>query len=431
MKKSDTIFVCSNCGEEYSKWQGKCANCGAWNTLKEFKNIQSETQNKAEVKDVINLESVKNKNFSRTEIGIFEIDRVLGGGIVPGSVILLSGEPGIGKSTLIMQVAEKLKNSLYISGEESIQQIKIRADRIKINSKNINILTETNVKNIVLTIRKMQNIPKLIIVDSIQTMYSDDWPGAAGSIVQVRQAAIEFLTLAKNENISIFLIGHVTKDGTVAGPKTLEHMVDVVLNLEGEKYHGMRVLRAAKNRFGSTAEIGIFQIENKGLIEIKNPSKLFLTDSKDRSAGSIICATIEGTRPLLIEIQALVTPTVFGYPKRTASGFDLNRLQLIIAILINRASLNLGTQDVYLNVSGGFYLKEPAADLAVAMAIVSSYKNIITDKKTIVFGELTLNGEIRNVSQQNKRILEAKRLGFSKILSAKNINSAIKELNNE
>lgn len=430
MQSNQIIYVCSNCGEEYLKWQGKCDNCGQWNSLKEFKSRKSKVESQAQNIEIAKLSDVKTQNFQRTKIGIYEIDRVLGGGLVPGSVILLAGEPGIGKSTLVMQIAGRLKNTLYVSGEESIEQIKMRADRLNVNSENINIITSTNVNDIIATLIKTTKPPKLVIIDSIQTMYSQDFPSTAGSLVQVRESALRIQEYSKKNNIPIILIGHVTKEGTVAGPKTLEHMVDVVLNLEGERYQGMRILRTSKNRFGETSEIGIFEIKNTGLEEIKNPSKMFLADFNHKTSGSAVTVAIEGSRPLLVEIQALTSHTVFGYPKRTASGFDLNRLQLIIAILSNRGGFALNSADVYLNVSGGFYLKEPAADLAVAVAIISAFKNIAVNSEEVFFGELALSGDIRPVSFESKRLTEAKRLGFSKYFKYKNINQIVKEIIN-
>ena len=427
-KNGQLIFVCSDCGEEYAKWQGKCSNCSGWNTLKEFKTTQTTKQKNVTV-EITNLAEVKAENFGRISSAISEMDRVLGSGIVPGSVILLGGEPGIGKSTLVMQIASKLKNTFYVSGEESLQQIKMRADRLKVNSQNVNIIAETNVDAIIVALSKIQ--PSLVIVDSIQTMYSADFPSTAGSLVQVRESALRLQKYAKQNNVPVILVGHVTKDGAVAGPKTLEHMVDVVLYLEGERFHDLRILRTTKNRFGATDEIGIFEISNNGLEEVSNPSKIFLAERTTKTAGCVVTATIEGSRPLLVEIQALVSPSNFGYPKRTASGFDLNRLQLIIAILINRAQLNLSGQDVYLNIAGGFNLKEPAGDLAVAMAIASAFKNKPIDSKTIIFGELGLSGEVRPVNLATKRQSEAKRLGFTKTIYESNIQNLIRKLNND
>ena len=430
MKNDQKIYVCSNCGEEYLRWQGKCDNCGAWNSLKEFKIQSSKLKTNVQDIEIVDLSEVKTTNFQRIKSSISEFDRVLGGGFVKGSLVLLGGEPGIGKSTLIMQVAANLGNVLYISGEESVAQIKMRAERLKIKTSGIKLLAETNIDAISQVFSDGKFSPSLIIVDSIQTIYSESFPSTAGSLVQVRECALRLQKMAKETDIPIVLIGHVTKEGSVAGPKTLEHMVDVVMYLEGERYHGTRILRTAKNRFGATDEIGIFEIENSGLKEVKNPSKIFLADRNKTVPGSVITATIEGTRPLLTEIQALVSPTSFGYPRRTASGFDLNRLNLIIAILINRAGLKLGGFDVYLNVAGGFYLKEPAGDLAVALAIASAYKNFLPSPKLVAFGELGLGGEIRAVTFEGKRLAEARRLGLGKFLKSKNILGAIKEITN-
>jgi len=426
MPNDQTIFVCSNCGEEYLKWQGKCENCGLWNSLKEFKTQTSKLKGDSKPVEIINLAKVQIKNFKRISSGISEVDRVLGGGFVPGSVNLLGGEPGIGKSTLVMQIASNLPQTFYISGEESVEQIKMRAERLNLKNRNINLISETNIDSIISTLVKSK--PSLVIIDSVQTIYSAEYPSTAGSLVQVRESALRLQQYAKENNVPIILIGHVTKDGGIAGPKTLEHMVDVVLYLEGEKYHGTRLLRGTKNRFGATDEIGIFELQNIGLVEITNPSKIFLADRGRKIPGSVVTATIEGTRPLLVEIQALTSPTPFGYPRRTASGFDPNRLQLIVAILINRGGLKLGNFDVYLNIAGGFFLKEPAVDLAVALAITSAFLNFATSSNLVAFGELGLGGEIRPVSFTAQRIREAKRLGFNKFLKAKNLISAIKEI---
>ena len=427
-KDNQTIYVCADCGEEYSKWQGKCNSCGSWNTLKELKISHTKTKIGAAV-EVINLSKIEKTRSDRISTKIGEMDRVLGGGLVAGSVVLLGGEPGIGKSTLLLELASNLEHTFYVSGEESPQQIKMRSDRLKVEVQNIELISETNVDAIINALSK--NKPNLVIIDSVQTMYTDEYPSTAGSIVQVRECALRLQKYAKQNFVPIILVGHVTKDGTVAGPKTLEHMVDVVLYLEGEKFHDLRVLRTTKNRYGATDEVGLFEIKTEGMCEVKNPSKIFLADYDKKNPGTVIFAAIEGTRPLLLEIQALTTPTVFGYPKRTASGFDLNRLQLIIAVLINRGGLNLSSQDVYLNVSGGIYVKEPAADLAVALAIVSAYRNKIIAKNMVVFGELTLNGDIRAVPQENKRLAEAKRLGFIAEIKSKTIAGAVKETLNE
>ncbi len=419
-QNNQIIFVCSNCGEEYLKWQGKCDNCGQWNTLKEFK-IQSSKfkMEKGLISEPLELSKVTIKNFHRRMSKIGEFDRVLGGGIVPGSVILLGGDPGIGKSTLILQIANKLDNVLYISGEESAEQIKMRFDRLGLKSSKIRIFTEIDLSSIINICEKEQ--PQIVIVDSIQTIYSSDFPSTPGSIVQVRECALRLQQLAKTTSTTVILIGHVTKEGSVAGPRTLEHLVDVVLYLEGERFHNNRILRAAKNRFGATDEIGIFEMTEKGLEEVKNPSKLFLEERLKNVPGTVVTATIEGTRSFLVEVQALTSTTIFGYPQRRTSGFDLNRLQLLVAILQKRANLNLNSQDVFINIVGGVTIKEPAVDLAVAMAIAGSFKNKTIDSKLCIFGELGLSGEIRQVSHEQKRIAEAKRLGFSKFNRTKTI----------
>jgi len=427
-QNNQIIFVCSNCGEEYLKWQGKCDNCGQWNTLKEFRNLKSEIRMKAGLNlpsQVRELSKVRIKKFQRIQTKIGEFDRVLGGGIVPGSVILLGGDPGIGKSTLVLQVANKLDHVLYVSGEESAEQIKMRFDRLGLKSNKIKIFTEIDLSSIINICQKEQ--PPIAIIDSIQTIYSSDFPSTPGSIVQVRECSLRLQQWAKTNSTTVILIGHVTKEGSVAGPRTLEHLVDVVLYLEGERFHNNRILRAAKNRFGATDEIGIFAMTEEGLEEVKNPSKLFLEERLKNVPGTVVTATIEGTRSFLVEVQALTAATIFGYPQRRASGFDLNRLQLLIAILQKRASLNLANQDVFINIVGGVTIKEPAVDLAVAMAIAGSFKNKAIDPKLCVFGELGLSGEIRPVSHEQKRIIEAKRLGFSSLARAKTIGELVRK----
>lgn len=424
--KNEIIFVCSNCGEEYLRWQGKCDNCGNWNTLKEFRNPKSDIRKSAirKISEPIDLAEVTIKNFGRIKTKIGEFDRVLGGGIVPGSVILLGGDPGIGKSTLLLQVATKLDQVLYVSGEESAQQLKMRFDRLKLNSKTLQVLSDINLAAIIDTTQSKKY--KTIIVDSIQTLYSDDFPSTPGSIVQVRECALKLQQLAKTTGITVILIGHVTKEGSVAGPRILEHLVDVVLYLEGEHFHNNRILRGAKNRFGATDEIGIFEMNEGGLIEVTNPSKLFLEERLKNIPGTTVTATVEGTRSFLVEVQALTATTVFGYPQRRASGFDLNRLQLLIAVLQKRANLNISNQDVFINIVGGVKIKEPAVDLAVALAIASAFKGKAIDSKFCVFGELGLSGEIRKVTQNDKRVSEAKRLGFNKFVNSKTIEGLIR-----
>ena len=435
MPKIQTIYVCSKCDAQFPKWQGRCPECGGWGTLvatKEQKN--KKTKEIVEIGEVIDLDKIVGKDFKRIETGILEFDRVLGGGIVPGSLVLLGGDPGIGKSTLVLQVADKItrmfheletnkntnknlnvnSNVLYVSGEESAEQIKLRMTRLAIKPENLKFLGETNIETICATIQKLK--PKLAIIDSIQTMASEEIPSEAGSVNQVRASTVRLLEVAKKENISIFLIGHVTKEGQVAGPKTLEHLVDTVLYLEGDRYHSYRILRVVKNRFGSTGEVGVFEMRDKGLKEVKNPSEIFLGQRKEILPGSVITCVMEGTRPLLVEIQALTSRTYFGYPQRRAAGFDFNRLGLLIAVLSKRTGLSLGNQDIHLNVVGGLKIQEPAADLAASLAIASSFKSKIVSPSMVAFGEVGLGGEIRPISQTEKRITEAEKLGFKKVL---------------
>lgn len=431
MAKEKIIFICSECGNESLRWQGQCLACGAWNTLKEFKEKKNDNKRVGNLQktELMNLNNVKMRDFARYSTQINEVDRVLGGGIVPGSLILLGGDPGIGKSTLLLQVCAKLgqndQNVIYVSGEESPEQVKLRFDRLGLKTSNLHIFAETDVDNIIEKINNEK--PKIVIIDSIQTMFDSAWPSTPGSIVQVRECALRFQQLAKNKNIPVILVGHVTKSGEVAGPRILEHLVDVVLYLEGERYHDNRILRTVKNRFGATDEIGIFKMNEKGLEEIKNPSEIFLAERLKGIPGSVVTATMEGTRPFLVEIQALVTKTNFGYPRRTASGFDLNRLQLLVAVLQKRSGINLFDQDIYINVVGGFKLKEPAVDLAICLAIASASKNKNINSKLAVFGEVGLSGEIRSVSYDKKRENEAKRLGYTKLIKTNTLYSAIQE----
>jgi len=433
MSKNKTIFVCSNCGGESSQWQGRCSFCSEWNTLKELK-TKSEKQktrgNNLKPSEIICIDKVEAINYKRINTSIGEFDRVLGGGIIPGSVILLGGDPGIGKSTLLMQACKNLASSgnnvLYVSGEESTGQIKLRADRMNIKSPNLHLLCETDVDEIITKLEN--NTYNVVVIDSIQTVYDSNYPSTPGSLVQVRECALKLQQTAKTSSTAIVLVGHVTKDGSVAGPKTLEHLVDVVLYLEGERYHNSRILRGIKNRFGATDEIGVFEMAENGLSEISNPSKIFLEERLIGSPGSVITAVMEGTRPFLVEIQAITSKTVFGYPKRAASGVDLNRLQLLIAVLQKRAFINLLDQDVYINVVGGFKINEPSADLAIMLSIASAYKNKPVDTKTVVFGEVGLSGEIRRVIHESKRQTEAKRLGFDKIVNTKTVIEAISKL---
>jgi DNA repair protein RadA/Sms len=423
--KNSTFHSCSNCGAQFQKWTGRCLECGKWGTIAETK-IKAENENKNNTTnyapiEMTDLKSIDSKKFERLKTNIEELDRVLGGGLVPGSLILLGGEPGIGKSTLALQLAAIIPHSLYISGEESAQQIKLRAERLKISATTLKLGGATAIENIIETIKQNKEC-NLAIVDSIQTIYAAEVEGEAGNINQVRACTVKLLELAKSTGKTIVLIGQVTKEGTVAGPKTLEHLVDAVLYLEGDKYHIFRILRAAKNRFGSTDEIGVFSMESHGLQEVKNPSEAFLAGRGEPVPGSTITCLMEGSRPVLIEIQALVTKTNFGYPQRRVSGFDLNRLQVLVGVLSKRADLPLDTYDIFLNVVGGLEAGEPAADLAVVLALASALKNKTISKNIASFGEVGLGGEIRPVSQTEKRLNEIKKMGFAfaVIPSAKN-----------
>jgi len=413
--KSNTIFTCNNCGAQYPKWQGRCLECGKWGTI--IEEDQSVTMAKApSVKpdSPIILSDLKNDKQPRLKTNIEELDRVLGGGIVSGSVILLGGDPGIGKSTLALQIAQKISNTLYVSGEESANQIKIRADRLNLDLGKLNFLPQTNIEKIISTTLSIK--PNLLIIDSIQTVSTDEAPGGTGTIGQITACAAKLIALAKTQNISIIIIGHVTKDGLVAGPKTLEHLVDAVLYLENDNQNYYKILRGTKNRFGSTGEIGIFEMGSMGLIEVKNPTEVFVGEKPSLHPGQAMSAIIEGSRPFLVEIQALVSKTVFGYPQRKSSGYDLNRLQMIIAVITKIAKLNLSNQDIYLNVAGGVKTKDTAVDLAVALSIISAFLEIVINPKYLIIGEVGLSGEIRNVPQIDKRINEGQKLKFEKII---------------
>ncbi len=431
MSKSSIVFICSNCQHKSPRWQGKCPNCGQWNSLEEkIENRGQKSSGRAA--QSVDLSSVDVFQRPRIKTGISEFDEVVGGGIVPGSLILLGGDPGIGKSTLALQLSIMLcrvgsrpsptggiKDSdadvLYVSGEESVSQIKLRANRIN-KTHQLNVLAETDLETILASIENQK--PELVIIDSIQTMYSEGASGVAGGVSQVTSAVQQIMRMAKQNHISFIVIGHVTKEGYLAGPKTLEHMVDTVLYLEGERFASFRILRCVKNRFGTTNEVGVFEMQGGGLMEVKNPSQLFLGEDSIKASGNIITAVTEGSRALLLEIQALTSVTNFGYPKRTTAGFDANRLQLLTAILSKRANINVSNQDIYINVVGGIKIEEPAADLAVALAIVSSLKDIIISE-TVVIGELGLSGEVRYVPNLEKRIKEAEKLGFKKMICPK------------
>ena len=450
--KIKTVFVCSNCGYESSKWLGKCPGCNEWNTFYEEKITKKDDKlsiNGAEKKSVkpMLLNSVVGKENARFSTGFGELDRVLGGGLVSGSLVLIGGEPGIGKSTLILQLCDKVQgegNVLYVSGEESAEQIKLRADRLGINNDSIMFLGETDMDIIQSSILEMN--PKLVIIDSIQTMYSDEITSAPGTVSQVREITARIMKLCKTNGITTIIIGHVTKEGNIAGPRVLEHMVDTVLYLEGERYFSYRILRGVKNRFGSTNEVGMFEMMNEGMVEVTNPSAVLMSEREDNPAGSVIVASMEGTRPLLIELQALTTPSIFGMPRRNANGIDYNRLTLLMAVLEKKAGFNLGNQDAYVNVVSGMKIMEPAVDLGIIMAVASSFKNLSIPKDVVIIGEVGLTGEIRTVNLIDKRLKEAEKLGFKTciipesnkkmlkekykldIIGVKNINEAISKL---
>lgn len=418
-KGKKSIFFCQNCGHEEAKWLGQCPACKEWNTFVEERIDSGITKGTTvaaravhEAK-VVPLTEVTADDDTRSETGIKELDRVLGGGIVPGSLVLVGGDPGIGKSTLLLQVCQRMaqmKKILYISGEESQAQIKLRANRMGNFTSSLLLLCETNLGIIRSVIEKER--PELVIIDSIQTMYSEDVTSAPGSVSQVRESTNVFMQLAKGLCIPIFIVGHVTKEGTVAGPRVLEHMVDTVLYFEGDRHASYRILRAVKNRFGSTNEIGVFEMRQSGLVEVENPSEYMLSGKPENASGSVVACSMEGTRPILLEIQALVCRTNFGMPRRTAAGIDYNRVNLLMAVLEKRLGMSLGNCDAYVNIAGGIKMNEPAIDLGIVMALVSSYRNRPIDEKTIVFGEVGLSGEVRAVNMPEQRVAEAKKLGF-------------------
>ena len=418
-KGKKSIFFCQNCGHEEAKWLGQCPACKERNTVVGERRDSGITKGTTvaaravhEAK-VVPLTEVTADDDTRSETGIKELDRVLGGGIVPGSLVLVGGDPGIGKSTLLLQVCQRMaqmKKILYISGEESQAQIKLRANRMGNFTSGLLLLCETNLGIIRSVIEKER--PELVIIDSIQTMYSEDVTSAPGSVSQVRESTNVFMQLAKGLCIPIFIVGHVTKEGTVAGPRVLEHMVDTVLYFEGDRHASYRILRAVKNRFGSTNEIGVFEMRQSGLVEVENPSEYMLSGKPENASGSVVACSMEGTRPILLEIQALVCRTNFGMPRRTAAGTDYNRVNLLMAVLEKRLGMSLGNCDAYVNIAGGIKMNEPAIDLGIVMALVSSYRNRPIDEKTIVFGEVGLSGEVRAVNMPEQRVAEAKKLGF-------------------
>ena len=447
-KAKKSIFFCQNCGHEESKWLGQCPVCRQWNTFVEEKVTAAKTggQTKSlKEAEVVALSSVQTDREERVCTGIGELDRVLGGGIVPGSLVLVGGDPGIGKSTLLLQVCQRLterkQKLLYISGEESLKQIKLRADRMGTFTDDLLLLCETNIETIRSVIEKER--PSLVVIDSIQTMYSEEVSSAPGSVSQVREATNIFMQIAKGMGISIFIVGHVTKEGTVAGPRVLEQMVDTVLYFEGDRHASYRILRGVKNRFGSTNEIGVFEMRQDGLREVENPSEFMLNGRPENASGSVVACSMEGTRPILLEIQALVCRSNFGMPRRTAAGTDYNRVNLLMAVLEKRLGLPLSNYDAYVNIAGGIRINEPAVDLGIVLALVSSYKNRPVSEDVLVFGEVGLSGEVRAVNMPEQRVSEAKKLGFQtcilpavsldavkniqgiKLLGVKSINEAI------
>ncbi|NQN88152.1 DNA repair protein RadA [Streptococcus suis] len=429
--KKKTTFVCQSCEYHSPKYLGRCPNCGSWSSFVEEVEV-AEVKNErvsltGEKSRPMKLNEVSSIQVARTKTNMEEFNRVLGGGVVPGSLVLIGGDPGIGKSTLLLQVSTQLSTIgtvLYVSGEESAQQIKLRAERLGDIDSEFYLYAETNMQSIRTEIEKIK--PNFLIIDSIQTIMSPDISSVQGSVSQVREVTNELMQIAKTNNIATFIVGHMTKEGTLAGPRTLEHMVDTVLYFEGERQHTFRILRAVKNRFGSTNEIGIFEMQSQGLVEVLNPSEVFLEERLDGATGSAIVVTMEGTRPILAEVQALVTPTMFGNAKRTTTGLDFNRASLIMAVLEKRAGLLLQNQDAYLKSAGGVKLDEPAIDLAVAVALASSYKDKPTNPQECFIGEIGLTGEIRRVNRIEQRINEAAKLGFTKVYAPKNSLTGIK-----
>ena len=422
-KQKKPIYVCQSCGYQALKWLGRCPDCGEWNSMVE-ELVKSERKGKTSyaMSQPQTIDAISLAPEMRLKTGMVEFDRTLGGGVVPGSLVLIGGDPGIGKSTLMLQVLDRLSHqscrTLYLSGEESPQQIKLRAERLSVHSENLYIMAGTCIEDFFEKLAPIK--PDLVAVDSIQTVYTNDMTSAPGSVGQIREVAARLMTFAKQSGVPIFLIGHVTKDGAIAGPKVLEHLVDTVLYFEGDKGHVFRILRSVKNRFGPTNEIGVFEMKDTGLEEVGNPSRIFLEERPQDVPGSVVIPCIEGTRPLLVEIQALVGPSPLGMPRRTAIGVDHNRISLLVAVLGKRIGMELGDQDIFVNVAGGLKVDEPAADLGIVSAMMSSFLNRPVDRNLVVFGEVGLAGEIRGVTQPDLRIREAKKLGFSRCLLSRN-----------
>jgi DNA repair protein RadA/Sms len=418
--KTKTFFTCQNCGYQSAKWLGKCPDCNSWNTLAEEIALKTGPATAAAFPETapLRINEVANDAEKRISCGISEFDRVLGGGLVAGSLVLIGGDPGIGKSTLLLQATNHLAKTvgsvLYVSGEESAQQIRLRGSRMGVDAGELFILTETSLEKIVTHVHRLK--PKALVIDSIQTMFTSALESAPGSVSQVRETAGRFMMLAKGSGIPVFLVGHVTKDGSIAGPRVLEHMVDTVLYFEGDAGHPFRILRAVKNRFGSTNEIGVFEMKEGGLCEVKNPSELFLSERPLGVSGSVVVATLEGSRPLLVELQALVSTSPLGMPRRTTIGVDHNRLALLVAVLEKKVGINLAGHDIFLNVAGGVKLNEPAADLGMVVAVASSHLDKTIDPQTLLLGEVGLAGEVRGITQPEMRVREAAKLGFSRCL---------------
>jgi len=424
MNKVKTSFFCQNCGTQHSKWQGQCNSCKEWNTLSEevieksTKKVWKSFQKINEVIKPLKIDQIDFKQESRIKTGDKELDRVLGGGIIPGALMLLGGEPGIGKSTLLLQIAMRINSKvLYVSGEESQRQIKIRSNRINESSNDCYILSETKTQNIFSQIETLN--PDLVIIDSVQTLNTDRIENSPGSISQIKECTAEFIRFAKESNVPVFLIGHITKDGQIAGPKILEHMVDVVLHFEGDRNHIYRILRTKKNRYGATSEIGIYEMQSQGLSTVNNPSELLISEKDEKLSGHAIAATIEGVRPLMIEIQALVSSAVYGTPQRTSTGYNTKRLNMLLAVLEKRAGFTLGSKDVFINITGGISIDDPAIDLAVIVSILSSYHDIEVSEKYCFAAEIGLSGEIRPVPKVEHRIQEAAKLGYESVLISK------------
>ncbi|WAW14969.1 DNA repair protein RadA [Peptostreptococcus equinus] len=438
MAKIKTKYVCQNCGYENPKWLGKCPECLQWNTFVEELEEKSVIKNHTKVSSLLNnsskpvsIGSITSINDERFSTSIPELDRVLGGGLIPGTMVLVGGDPGIGKSTLLLQVSNNLANSrkkvLYISGEESENQIKNRAKRLDVDSENLYIYTENNLSLIEAQVDEFK--PDIIIVDSVQTMLNPEINSAPGTVSQIKEVTSKFMKISKTKDITSFIVGHVTKEGSLAGPKLLEHMVDTVLYFEGERYNTYRLLRAVKNRFGSTNELGVFEMKSKGLVELENPSKVLISEKPKDVSGSVIVSTVEGTRSMLLELQSLVAPTNFGYPRRTTTGVDSNRVALILAVLEKVVGMQIQNHDVFINIVGGLKINEPSMDLGIALSIASSFRNIAISSDVVVTGELGLTGEIRTVSFIEKRIIECQKLGFKKIIIPKG--NYLKELEKE